>query len=32
MDAEFPLERTREAFERLARGEQMGKIAVKIAD
>lgn len=32
MDAEFPLERTREAFERLARGEQMGKIAVKIAE
>ena len=32
MDAEFPLERSREAFERLERGEQMGKIAVKIAD
>lgn len=30
MDAEFPLERAREAFERLARGEQMGKIAVTI--
>lgn len=32
MDAEFPLERAREAFERLARGEQMGKIAVTIAE
>jgi NADPH:quinone reductase-like Zn-dependent oxidoreductase len=31
MDSEFPFERTREAFERMARGEQMGKIAVTIA-
>lgn len=30
MDAAFPLDRAREAFERLARGEQMGKIAVTI--
>ncbi|HMA40498.1 MAG TPA: zinc-binding dehydrogenase, partial [Gemmatimonadales bacterium] len=32
MDSEFPLERTREAFERMSRGEQMGKIAVRIGD
>ena len=32
MDATFPLEQTREAFERMARGEQLGKIAVTIAD
>ena len=32
MDATFPQEQTREAFERMARGEQLGKIAVTIAD
>jgi len=32
MDATFPQEPTREAFERMARGEQLGKIAVTIAD
>jgi NADPH:quinone reductase-like Zn-dependent oxidoreductase len=30
VDAEFPLERAREGFDRLARGEQMGKIAITI--
>ncbi|MGH7539202.1 MAG: zinc-binding dehydrogenase [Gemmatimonadales bacterium] len=30
VDAVFPLERVSEAFERLARGEQVGKIAVQI--
>jgi NADPH:quinone reductase-like Zn-dependent oxidoreductase len=32
LDATFPQEQTREAFERMARGEQLGKIAVTIAD
>lgn len=32
MDTTYPLERTREAFERLAHGERLGKIAVTIAD
>jgi NADPH:quinone reductase-like Zn-dependent oxidoreductase len=32
MDGTYPLARTREAFERMARGEQLGKIAVTIAD
>lgn len=31
VDATFPLARTREAFERLARGDQIGKVAVEIA-
>jgi NADPH:quinone reductase-like Zn-dependent oxidoreductase len=32
MDAVFPFDRAREAFERLARAEQMGKIAVTITE
>jgi len=32
MDGTYPFVRTREAFERMARGEQLGKIAVTIAD
>ncbi len=32
VDTRFPLERTREAFERLERGEQIGKIAVTIPE
>jgi NADPH:quinone reductase-like Zn-dependent oxidoreductase len=31
VDAAFPLAQTREAFERLARGDQIGKVAVEIA-
>jgi NADPH:quinone reductase-like Zn-dependent oxidoreductase len=31
VDRVFPLERAREAFERLARGEQLGKIVVEIS-
>jgi NADPH:quinone reductase-like Zn-dependent oxidoreductase len=32
MDGTYSLEQTREAFERMARGEQLGKIAVSIAE
>jgi NADPH:quinone reductase-like Zn-dependent oxidoreductase len=32
MDATYPLERTREAFEGMARGERLGKIAVTISE
>ncbi len=31
VDATFPLARAREAFERLARGDQIGKVAIEIA-
>lgn len=32
IDATFPLDRTREAFERMARGEQIGKLTVEFDD
>lgn len=32
VDATFPLERARAAFERLARGDQIGKVAVEIGE
>jgi len=32
IDSEFPLEKGREAFERLQSGQQFGKVVVRVAD